>query len=162
MSFSEFDTIGGIISNLFGRVPKRNETINTNDLTFHVTHADNRRLYSVRVTLESNSESTKHGPRVSEGLFRASNFKTTGYTNWISSAISIASGVEITYSLAPFNYWPLGVLSAGWHVYFCLCKERVFAKRRFSAGYLVWVYLALELLRGFMSAFMSLLMLRRP
>lgn len=61
-SDEEFDTIGGIISNLFGRLPKRNETINTNNLTFHVTHADNRRLYSVRVTLESDSESTKPDP----------------------------------------------------------------------------------------------------
>ena len=30
-----------------------------------------------------------------------------------SSLISIASGIGITLSLAPFNYWPLAVLSAG-------------------------------------------------
>ena len=30
-----------------------------------------------------------------------------------STFISIASGIGITLSLAPFNYWPLGVLSAG-------------------------------------------------
>ena len=30
-----------------------------------------------------------------------------------SSFISIASGIGITLSLAPFNYWPLGLLSAG-------------------------------------------------
>lgn len=30
-----------------------------------------------------------------------------------STFISIASGIGITLSLAPFNYWPLGILSAG-------------------------------------------------
>ena len=58
-SDEEFDTIGGIISNLFGRLPKRNEMITTEQLTFHVTHADNRRLYSVRVTVDTDSETTQ-------------------------------------------------------------------------------------------------------
>ena len=30
-----------------------------------------------------------------------------------STFISIASGIGITLSLAPFHYWPLGILSAG-------------------------------------------------
>jgi magnesium and cobalt transporter len=51
-SQEEFDTIGGIITHEFGRLPKRNEKINKGNFSFHITHSDNRRLHSVRVTLK--------------------------------------------------------------------------------------------------------------
>jgi magnesium and cobalt transporter len=53
LSDEEFDTIGGIIVNQFGHVPKRNEKISFNGLTFHVVQADNRRLRMLRLTLDS-------------------------------------------------------------------------------------------------------------
>ena len=51
-SQDEFDTIGGIIIHEFGRLPKRNEKIQKENFSFHITHADNRRLHSIRVTLQ--------------------------------------------------------------------------------------------------------------
>ncbi|MDG1937526.1 MAG: transporter associated domain-containing protein [Pseudomonadales bacterium] len=53
LSEEEFDTIGGIITNKFGRLPKRNETVSFEGFTFHVTHADNRRLHTVRMAIDS-------------------------------------------------------------------------------------------------------------
>lgn len=58
-SDEEFDTIGGIITNLFGRLPQRNENIRADKFTFYVTHADNRRLHSVRVTVENSKDNEK-------------------------------------------------------------------------------------------------------
>lgn len=55
LSQDEFDTIGGIIIHEFGRLPKRNEKIQKEEFSFHITHADNRRLHSIRVTLEEKS-----------------------------------------------------------------------------------------------------------
>ena len=52
LSEEEFDTIGGIITNKFGRLPKRNETVSFDGFTFHVTHADNRRLHTVRMAID--------------------------------------------------------------------------------------------------------------
>ena len=53
LSEEEFDTIGGIITNKFGRLPKRNETVSFEGFTFNVTHADNRRLHTVRMAIDS-------------------------------------------------------------------------------------------------------------
>jgi len=52
ISDEEFDTIGGFIVNQFGHVPKRNEEISLNGLTFHVIQADSRRLRMLRLTLD--------------------------------------------------------------------------------------------------------------
>ncbi|HEX5803969.1 MAG TPA: transporter associated domain-containing protein [Azospira sp.] len=43
------DTIGGLILNQLGRVPKRNETIELAGLRFRVLRADSRRLYTLLV-----------------------------------------------------------------------------------------------------------------
>ena len=42
-------TMGGQIVNYLGRVPRRNESIELNDLLFRVVRADNRRLYTLMV-----------------------------------------------------------------------------------------------------------------
>ena len=53
LSEDEFDTIGGIITNKFGRLPKRNESISFDGFTFHVTHSDNRRLHTLRMSVDN-------------------------------------------------------------------------------------------------------------
>ena len=45
----EFDTIGGMVTHAFGRVPKRGEAVEINELRFQVLRADSRRLHSLRV-----------------------------------------------------------------------------------------------------------------
>lgn len=51
-SFSEeeFDTIGGIVMQQFGHLPKRNETIKIEHFSFQVLSADNRRIRLLRIT----------------------------------------------------------------------------------------------------------------
>lgn len=49
-SDEEFDTIGGLILKLFGRVPKRGEQISFDGLTFRVLRADSRRIHLLQVT----------------------------------------------------------------------------------------------------------------
>ncbi len=45
-----FDTIGGVVTNAFGHVPKRNETTQIDDFHFKVISADSRRLHLLKVT----------------------------------------------------------------------------------------------------------------
>ncbi len=47
----EVDTIGGILMQAFGRLPKRGEDIELEDIQFKVTAADSRRIIQLRVTL---------------------------------------------------------------------------------------------------------------
>lgn len=49
----EFDTIGGIVINKFGHLPKANEQTSFSGFTFHVMRADNRRLQTVRMALDA-------------------------------------------------------------------------------------------------------------
>lgn len=46
----EFDTIAGLLMSVFGRMPKRGESVGKDGLVFEILHADARRLYLVRVT----------------------------------------------------------------------------------------------------------------
>jgi magnesium and cobalt transporter len=48
-SDEDFDTVGGLVVNKFGRLPKRGETIAIDGWTFQVLRADSRRLYSLLV-----------------------------------------------------------------------------------------------------------------
>jgi len=48
-SDEEFDTIAGLVLNAFGRMPKRGEYVDLNELRFTVQRADNRRVYLVEV-----------------------------------------------------------------------------------------------------------------
>jgi magnesium and cobalt transporter len=45
----EFDTVGGLVTHAFGRVPKRGESIEIGAYRFHVLRADSRRLHTLRV-----------------------------------------------------------------------------------------------------------------
>ncbi len=49
LSDEEFDTIGGLIVHQFGHLPKRDETITFEDMTFKVLRADSRRLHTMLV-----------------------------------------------------------------------------------------------------------------
>ncbi|MBU2864739.1 HlyC/CorC family transporter [Reinekea marina] len=52
-SDEEFDTIGGVIMHNFGRVPKRDDTIELDDLLIRVTTADNRRVKAFEIKTET-------------------------------------------------------------------------------------------------------------
>jgi magnesium and cobalt transporter len=51
-SFSdeEFDTIGGLVTNAFGHLPKRGESVEIGGFRFQVTRADSRRVHTLLVT----------------------------------------------------------------------------------------------------------------
>ena len=49
-SDEEFDTIGGIVLQRFGRVPRRGEEVVMDGYTFKVLRADSRRVYLLEVT----------------------------------------------------------------------------------------------------------------
>ena len=49
----EFDTIGGIIINHFGRLPERDDTVTISGFEFHVMRADSRRLHTLRMSVHA-------------------------------------------------------------------------------------------------------------
>jgi magnesium and cobalt transporter len=48
-SDEDFDTVGGLVTNKFGRLPKRGEQIGFEGVSFQVLRSDSRRLYSLLV-----------------------------------------------------------------------------------------------------------------
>jgi magnesium and cobalt transporter len=48
-SDDEFDTVGGLVLQAFGRLPKRGETTAIEGLRFRVVRADSRRLYTLQI-----------------------------------------------------------------------------------------------------------------
>lgn len=50
-SDEEFDTIGGLVMQAFGHLPKRGETIAIDRFRIKVLHADNRRIRLLRITV---------------------------------------------------------------------------------------------------------------
>lgn len=46
------DTIGGLISQTLGHVPQRDELVEIDGIGFEVVHADSRRVYLIRVSME--------------------------------------------------------------------------------------------------------------
>jgi magnesium and cobalt transporter len=48
-SDEEFDTVGGLVTHAFGRVPKRGEAVEIGDFRFQVLRADSRRLHTLHV-----------------------------------------------------------------------------------------------------------------
>lgn len=50
-SDEEFDTIGGIVLQGFGHLPKRGESLKINQFRFKVLHSDNRRIYLLEVKI---------------------------------------------------------------------------------------------------------------
>lgn len=51
LSDEDFDTIGGILMQEFGHLPKRNEVAQIDNFQFRVLYADNRQIHLVRLTL---------------------------------------------------------------------------------------------------------------
>lgn len=49
----EFDTIGGLVMQAFGHVPKRNETTTINGFHFRVLYSDNRKIHLLRVSRDA-------------------------------------------------------------------------------------------------------------
>ena len=49
-----FDTIGGIVAQKFGRVPKPGDSCKINNLTVHVLHATNKKIKSIEVVAPNN------------------------------------------------------------------------------------------------------------
>jgi len=49
-SDDEFDTIGGLVMNAFGHLPKRNETTEIGNYRFRILNADSRRIHLLRLT----------------------------------------------------------------------------------------------------------------
>jgi len=52
-SDEEFDTVGGLLLNKLGHMPKRGEVLREGRFTFKVLRADNRRIHLLQVTLDS-------------------------------------------------------------------------------------------------------------
>jgi len=50
-SDEEFDTVGGLVANAFGHLPKRNEVVELQGLRIRVLNADSRRVHLLRITL---------------------------------------------------------------------------------------------------------------
>jgi len=48
-SDSDFDTVGGLVLNRFGRLPRRGESITIDGLRVQVLRADSRRLHALQV-----------------------------------------------------------------------------------------------------------------
>lgn len=51
-SDEEFDTIGGLVSQAFGHLPKRGESLSIENFRFKVLHSDNRRIHLLEVVKE--------------------------------------------------------------------------------------------------------------
>jgi CBS domain containing-hemolysin-like protein len=49
ISGTDYDTVGGLVMNAFGRMPKRNERITIEHIRFTVLHADARRIHLLQV-----------------------------------------------------------------------------------------------------------------
>jgi magnesium and cobalt transporter len=50
-SDEDFDTIGGILMQEFGHLPKRNEVVQMDNMQFRVLYADNRQIHLLRLTI---------------------------------------------------------------------------------------------------------------
>jgi len=53
LSNEDFDTIGGILMQEFGHLPKRNEVVQIDNMQFRVLYADNRQIHLLRLTILS-------------------------------------------------------------------------------------------------------------
>lgn len=50
-SDDDFDTVGGILMQEFGHLPKRNEVVQMDNMQFRVLYADNRQIHLLRLTI---------------------------------------------------------------------------------------------------------------
>jgi len=51
LSNEEFDTIGGLLTHEFGRMPKRGEMMNLENFRFKILRADGRRIYLMQMSI---------------------------------------------------------------------------------------------------------------
>jgi magnesium and cobalt transporter len=51
-SDEEFDTIGGLVAQAFGHLPKRGENLKIENFRFKVLHSDNRRIHLLEIIKE--------------------------------------------------------------------------------------------------------------
>ena len=51
LSDKDFDTMGGLVAQKFGHLPKRGETIEIDNFQFNILHSDKRRIRLLRVSL---------------------------------------------------------------------------------------------------------------
>lgn len=58
-SDDDFDTIGGIVLQHFGHLPKRGETTKLQNYRFKVLHSDNRRIYLLEVKISKKKKEEK-------------------------------------------------------------------------------------------------------
>lgn len=58
-SDEEFDTIGGLVMQPFGHLPKPGETIQIGRFTFRVLHSDSLRIHLLHLTVDQNQEVIK-------------------------------------------------------------------------------------------------------
>ncbi|MCK4743011.1 MAG: CBS domain-containing protein [Sulfuriflexus sp.] len=56
-SDEEFDTVGGLVINSFGHVPKRGEITLMGDIRFKILRSDNRRVHLLKVSRQEEAES---------------------------------------------------------------------------------------------------------
>ena len=54
-SDEEFDTIGGLITNKLGHLPKRGESLRVEQFEFQILRADNRRIHLLKVSIQNRS-----------------------------------------------------------------------------------------------------------
>jgi magnesium and cobalt transporter len=57
-SDDEFDTIGGLVTHAFGRLPKRGETVTLSQLRFKVLRADSRRVQLLELSVSAKKAQT--------------------------------------------------------------------------------------------------------
>ncbi len=55
----EFDTLGGFVFNLFGKIPVRYETVSWNDFDFIIQAMDGHRITTVKIVRRKNPETTE-------------------------------------------------------------------------------------------------------
>ena len=60
-SDEEFDTVGGLVLNAFGRLPQRGERVRIGPFEFEVVRADKRRLYLLRLSLVDEAAEAEQG-----------------------------------------------------------------------------------------------------
>ena len=61
-SDEEFDTIGGLLMQEFGRLPERGAKCNLGRFQFKVLRADSRRIYLLQLTILPESSETSPAP----------------------------------------------------------------------------------------------------
>jgi putative hemolysin len=59
---NDFESIAGIILEVSGRIPARNETVSYKKLTFRILNSDNRRINRVKVSIMPENKESETGP----------------------------------------------------------------------------------------------------